>query len=168
MLSMRLLKQFIVPSRRINIMSAKRNKPPSTDQVPKPETSTSASTTVSGQATESNPVNDNVLGTSMHYVSTFDKYVLVWVKKYPSVDQVPRMVPWSTMQHANTTGRIRVCNMMIVVTIIAFITAVMSGKKEAAGGRHVFGERLQWIQEQKMKGIVESEKKAEAEALAKK
>ncbi|XP_078037320.1 UPF0389 protein CG9231 [Augochlora pura] len=164
MFSVRLLKRFIMPIRQINTMPAKRNKLPSSDQVSKPQTA--PTTPGSEPAKKLNPEDLHVIGADMHYVSNFDRRVLVWVKKYPSVDRVPRLVPWSTMQRANTTARIRVCYVMMVVSVIGFVYAVVSGKREASSGRHIIGERMKWVEEQRLKGIAEAKAKAEAEAAA--
>lgn len=38
----------------------------------------------------------NVLGTRMHRVTNFDRRMLVWVKRYPSLAEVPDEVTYVT------------------------------------------------------------------------
>ncbi|XP_015436666.1 PREDICTED: protein FAM162A-like isoform X2 [Dufourea novaeangliae] len=150
MLCARFIRQFKLPIiRRLNSNSMKDNKPVNNNKTSEP---------IPEQLEES------VIGTQMHYVTNFDRRVLVWMKRYPSMDQVPRRVAWSTMQQANTRARIRICNYMIVVVIIGFIISCMSGKKEAAGGRHIISDRMNWYNEVREKGRIEREAKAAAEA----
>lgn len=33
-----------------------------------------------------------ILGETVHTLSNFDKRILVWVKRFPSMDQVPKQV----------------------------------------------------------------------------
>ncbi|XP_076654990.1 UPF0389 protein GA21628 [Halictus rubicundus] len=170
MFSARFLKQFKLPIRQLNTTSIRRKIPAGGEQPPKPVANEqpSKSAAATEQPTKATKSDTYSVLSNMHYVSNFDKRVLVWVKKYPSVDQIPRMVPWSTMQRANTIARIRICNIMAVIAIIGFIWAVVSGKREAAAGRHVISDRMLWYEEVKQKGIAEAEakKKIEEEAAA--
>ncbi|XP_076296258.1 UPF0389 protein CG9231 [Lasioglossum baleicum] len=158
MFSARFLKQFKLPTRQLNTTSVRRKIPAGSEQPPKPA--------VNEQATKATKLDTESMLANMHYVSNFDKRVLVWVKKYPSIDAIPKMIPWSTMQRANTIARIRICNIMGVIAIIGFISAVMSGKREAAAGRHVIGDRMQWYEEVRQKGREEAEAKKKDEEKA--
>ncbi|XP_029035578.1 uncharacterized protein LOC114872496 isoform X2 [Osmia bicornis bicornis] len=44
------------------------------------------------KSTKPSPVQENILGSPFHTVTNLDKRILVWVKRYPSIDQVPDKV----------------------------------------------------------------------------
>lgn len=172
MFTVRFLKRFTPPNRQLNTTSVRRNIPAGGgEQPPKPAINEPLKPTTNEQATKASKSNvDMSVLANVHYVSNFDKRVLVWVKKYPTIDAIPKAIPWSTMQRANTIARIRVCNILGVIAIIGFISAIVSGKREAAAGRHVISDRMKWYEEIKQKGIEEAESKRkhdeEAAALA--
>ncbi|KAK1135258.1 hypothetical protein K0M31_008029 [Melipona bicolor] len=118
------------------------------------ETSKTAETS---QSTVDKEKVDFVTGPPMHAVSNIDKRILVWVKRYPSIDQVPDYVSYQCIQHAHTKARIRICFIMFFAGILICIAAIMSGKKEAAAGKNIATERLKWYMEVKKKA--EEEKK---------
>lgn len=73
---------------------------------------------------------EDVIGTKMHKVSNFDRWILVWVKRYPNKAAVPEKVTMDCIVQANSRARIRTCNIMIVATIIMCICTVISGKTD--------------------------------------
>jgi len=83
----------------------------------------------------------------MHHASNFDKKVLVWVKRYPSIADVPKDVTVDCMLTARSRARIKACNYMIVATLIGCLGAVILGKKSAAKGDNLFKQREEWLQE---------------------
>ncbi|XP_043511813.1 UPF0389 protein CG9231 isoform X1 [Frieseomelitta varia] len=97
------------------------------------------------------------LGPPMHAVSSMDKRILVWVKRFPSIDQVPDYVSYQCIQHAHTKARIRVCFIMFFLGIVICVAAVVAGKREAASGKSIATERVKWYMEIKKKA--EEEKK---------
>ncbi|XP_031834380.1 UPF0389 protein CG9231 [Nomia melanderi] len=153
MLYMRFVKKFKLPTtRQLSTTLVRKDKLPTTEEKPKNENR-----------------HQNVLGSGLHVPTNFDKRILVWMKVYPSMDKVPQAVPWNTMYQSSVRARIRVCNYMILIVVIGFLIAAYQGKTEAAGGRHVIGDRAKWYAEIKEKGKAEAEakRKAEAEAAAK-
>ncbi|XP_076544721.1 uncharacterized protein LOC117601452 isoform X2 [Osmia lignaria lignaria] len=44
------------------------------------------------KSTKPPQAQENILGSPFHTVTNFDKRILVWVKRYPSMDQVPDRV----------------------------------------------------------------------------
>ncbi|KAK9298535.1 hypothetical protein QLX08_008134 [Tetragonisca angustula] len=118
------------------------------------ETSKTAETS---QSTVNKEKVDFVTGPPMHAVSSMDKRILVWVKRFPSIDQVPDYVSYQCLQHAHTKARIRVCFIMFFLGIVICVAAIMSGKREAAAGKNIATERLKWYMEVKKKA--EEEKK---------
>ncbi|KAF3426696.1 hypothetical protein E2986_09523 [Frieseomelitta varia] len=120
------------------------------------ETSKTAETS---QSTVNKEKVDFVTGTRppMHAVSSMDKRILVWVKRFPSIDQVPDYVSYQCIQHAHTKARIRVCFIMFFLGIVICVAAVVAGKREAASGKSIATERVKWYMEIKKKA--EEEKK---------
>ncbi|XP_011629602.1 UPF0389 protein CG9231 [Pogonomyrmex barbatus] len=89
-----------------------------------------------------------VIGTRMHRVTDFDKRVLVWVKRYPSIADVPMDVTVDCILTARNKARIKVCNYMIIATLIGCIGAVILGKRDASEGRNLVKQREEWLQTQ--------------------
>ncbi|XP_043511814.1 UPF0389 protein CG9231 isoform X2 [Frieseomelitta varia] len=118
------------------------------------ETSKTAETS---QSTVNKEKVDFVTGPPMHAVSSMDKRILVWVKRFPSIDQVPDYVSYQCIQHAHTKARIRVCFIMFFLGIVICVAAVVAGKREAASGKSIATERVKWYMEIKKKA--EEEKK---------
>ncbi|XP_029171727.1 UPF0389 protein GA21628-like [Nylanderia fulva] len=90
---------------------------------------------------------DSVLGSRMHRVTNFDKRVLVWVKRYPSIADVPVDVTVECLLAARSKARIKACNYMIVATLIGCIGAVILGKRQAARGETLTKQREDWFKE---------------------
>lgn len=102
----------------------------------------------------------------MHQVTNFDKRILVWVKRYSSIADVPNTVTYVSlnnllyfyftkclfnregcMQAARSKARIKSCNYMIIVATIGCICAALTGKRQAAQGESIFKQREEWYQE---------------------
>ncbi|CAL7943931.1 unnamed protein product [Xylocopa violacea] len=47
----------------------------------------------------------SILGSPLHTVSNLDKRILVWVKRYPSMDKVPAQVSFDCIHRAHTQGK---------------------------------------------------------------
>ncbi|CAL1683828.1 unnamed protein product [Lasius platythorax] len=90
---------------------------------------------------------DGVLGSRMHRVTNFDKRVLVWVKRYPSIADVPVDVTVDCLLAARSKARIKACNYMIIATIIGCIGSVILGKRQAARGETLSKQREDWFKE---------------------
>ncbi|EFN85457.1 UPF0389 protein GA21628 [Harpegnathos saltator] len=83
----------------------------------------------------------------MYRVTNFDKRILVWVKRYPSIAEVPEKVTVDCLLTARSKARIKTCNYMIVVTIIGCIIAAFLGKRQAERGENLFKMRQDWYEE---------------------
>ncbi|KAM0728871.1 UPF0389 protein [Formica fusca] len=90
---------------------------------------------------------DGVLGSRMHRVTNFDKRMLVWVKRYPSIADVPRDITVDCLLAARSKARIKACNYMIVGTLIGCIGSVILGKRQAAKGETLTKQREDWLKE---------------------
>ncbi|XP_076672604.1 UPF0389 protein CG9231 [Andrena cerasifolii] len=148
----KLIRQLKLPKIRHLSTPASGSKPTSNNPIPKPS------------APESS--DHSVIGSPMHTCSNFDKRILVWVKRYPSIDKVPDQVTADCILKAHSKGRIRACNIMIVFTVVVFIVTIMLGKKDAAAGKHIIPERIKWYNEQREKGRAEEAAAAAAAAAA--
>ncbi|XP_018340671.1 PREDICTED: UPF0389 protein CG9231 isoform X2 [Trachymyrmex septentrionalis] len=93
------------------------------------------------------PTKDSVMGSRMHRVTNFDKRILVWVNRYPSIADVPKDVTTDCILGARSKARIKTCNYMIVFTIIGCIGAVILGKRQAKRGETLFKQREDWLKE---------------------
>ncbi|XP_076628825.1 UPF0389 protein CG9231 [Colletes latitarsis] len=155
-----LLRQFKLPrSSQLHSTATSKNKSPSlsnqtpkpTDQSPKPENQESSESHIQGH---------------MHTPTAMDKRILVWVKRYPSIDAIPKQITYDCIQRAHTMARIRVCNYLIIFALVGFMFSIWSGKKDVASGKHIISDRMNWVREQRQKGLAEAEAKAKAEAEA--
>ncbi|XP_076239853.1 protein FAM162A [Calliopsis andreniformis] len=156
MLGARLIRQLRLPrTRQLNCTSIKGNKSESNEPLPKP--SNPLPTTKSEESAEA-----SAIGAPVRHVTNFDRRLLVWVKRYPSMDQVPDRVTLECMQKAHTRARIKVCNMMIVFAIIGFILSSMQGKREIASGRNILIDRLKHMEKLQEQGKIEAAAAAEA------
>ncbi|XP_012225372.1 UPF0389 protein GA21628 [Linepithema humile] len=90
---------------------------------------------------------DGIIGTRMHRVTDFDKRVLVWVKRYPSIADVPKDVTVECLLTARSKARIKACNYMIIGTLIGCVIAVILGKRQAARGETLSKQREDWFNE---------------------
>lgn len=102
------------------------------------------SSNVPKEETKDNGIHS--ISTQMHNVSNFDRRILVWVKRFPSMDAVPSQVTRDCILTAQTKARIRACNLMIVFSIVGFIISIISGKREAAAGNTLSKQREVWYQ----------------------
>ncbi|KAL2728052.1 UPF0389 protein CG9231 [Vespula maculifrons] len=94
--------------------------------------------------TKSNVETVHDIGTHMHPVSNFDRRVLVWVKRYPSMADVPAQVTRDCILQARTKARVRTCNIMIIISVIGFLVAAVTGKREVAVGNTLFKKDQEW------------------------
>ncbi|XP_070157418.1 UPF0389 protein CG9231 isoform X2 [Polyergus mexicanus] len=90
---------------------------------------------------------DGVLGSRMHRVTNFDKRMLVWVKRYPNIADVPRDITVDCLLAARSKARIKACNYMIIGTLIGCIGSVILGKRQAAKGETLAKQREDWLKE---------------------
>ncbi|XP_034174069.1 UPF0389 protein CG9231 isoform X1 [Osmia lignaria lignaria] len=111
------------------------------------------------KSTKPPQAQENILGSPFHTVTNFDKRILVWVKRYPSMDQVPDRVSIDCIQKAHAIARVRGCLLMTVLAIIGFMVSIYIGKKETSGGKNIMTERLKWYKQMEEKGRKEAMEK---------
>ncbi|XP_051173348.1 UPF0389 protein GA21628 [Leptopilina boulardi] len=80
------------------------------------------------------PLNKSEL--SRHHVNVrlIDKYLLVWFKKYKSINDVPSRIPEGILDHIHSKSRIRIANIIMVCGLILCGWATWSGKKSMEEG----------------------------------
>ncbi|KAG8191314.1 hypothetical protein JTE90_006066 [Oedothorax gibbosus] len=86
-----------------------------------------------------------------HNPNNLDKYLLVWMKKYPSVKDVPNTVSPAVMEKARNLARIKICIYLMVLTAVIYVGMIYSGKQAAKRGESVTKMHNAWVQEQKDK-----------------
>ncbi|CAG5107653.1 Similar to CG9231: UPF0389 protein CG9231 (Drosophila melanogaster) [Cotesia congregata] len=62
-----------------------------------------------------------------HHLSNFEKRILVFAKKYPSVKDVPDKISAEVMQNCMSKARIRLANYMMALTALSCLTIVIMG-----------------------------------------
>ncbi|XP_011881205.1 PREDICTED: UPF0389 protein CG9231 [Vollenhovia emeryi] len=100
------------------------------------------------KSSETTTGTEGVLGSRMYRVTDFDKKILVWVKRYPSVADVPKDVTTECILTARSKARIKTCNYMIAATILGCIIFITLGKRGAAKGETLHKQRDDWLKEQ--------------------
>ncbi|GIY82400.1 UPF0389 protein GA21628 [Caerostris darwini] len=86
-----------------------------------------------------------------HRPNLLEKYLLVWMKKYPSVAEVPKYVKPDLMEKVRNKTRIKLNIYFCIVTAFVCLLMVYSGKKAAERGESVRKMNVQWHEEQNAK-----------------
>lgn len=76
--------------------------------------------------------------------STYDKYILVWAKKYPSVKDVPNVIPLKTMEKARTVSQIHINIALCVLTGTVCFSMIIAGKYASKKGESITKMNLNW------------------------
>ncbi|KAG8238912.1 hypothetical protein J437_LFUL000749 [Ladona fulva] len=92
----------------------------------------------------------------LHKPNKIDKILLVWDKKYKTIEEVPNFITCDQMERARNWARIKISIYMMIGTGIGCIIMVYSGKQAAARGESVSKMNLEW--HRKMKEEAEKEK----------
>ncbi|XP_006879212.1 PREDICTED: protein FAM162B [Elephantulus edwardii] len=66
-----------------------------------------------------------------HRPSEFDKKLLLWTGRFKSLEEIPLRVPPEMIGAARNKARVKVCYIMIGLTIIACFAMIASGKRAA-------------------------------------
>ncbi|TRY90798.1 hypothetical protein DNTS_028614 [Danionella cerebrum] len=64
--------------------------------------------------------------------SDFDKKIIVWSGRFKTVEQIPEFVSYEMIDNARNKVRVKVCYLMIGLTILGCFAMVYTGKKAAA------------------------------------
>ncbi|XP_014231101.1 UPF0389 protein CG9231 [Trichogramma pretiosum] len=87
--------------------------------------------------------NPSVVGHRMYALSDFDKWVLVWMKKFPK-GKVPDKVPEHVIYQTRSRARIKAANYLTGICIIGCFFAVYTGRKAAKSGDSIQKRREEW------------------------
>jgi len=79
-----------------------------------------------------------------HKVGKFERYFLVWTKKFKSLDDVPAYVSRDMMEKSRNIMRIRTNLSIMVLVIIGSIIAAQMGKHAAEKGESITKSNLEW------------------------
>uniref|UniRef100_H0V7N9 Family with sequence similarity 162 member B n=1 Tax=Cavia porcellus TaxID=10141 RepID=H0V7N9_CAVPO len=63
--------------------------------------------------------------------SQFDKRILLWTRRFKSMEEIPAWVPPEMIDAARNKARVKVCYIMIGLTISACFVVIASAKKAA-------------------------------------
>ncbi|XP_017352814.1 protein FAM162B [Cebus imitator] len=66
---------------------------------------------------------------AQHRPSQFDKKILVWTGRFKSMEEIPPWVPPEMIDTARNKARVKVCYIMIGLTIIACFAVIASAKR---------------------------------------
>ncbi|XP_038222970.1 UPF0389 protein CG9231 [Zerene cesonia] len=104
----------------------------------------------------------NVESLSSRYrPSEFQKFLLVWTKKYKSKNEIPKFVTSELIDRSRSEARIKISNILMALTALASAFAIWSGKNAAKRGESVHQMNLDWhkqYQEEFKKKELESSK----------
>ncbi|XP_003706630.1 protein FAM162B [Megachile rotundata] len=104
-------------------------------------------------------MEEDILGSPLHTCTNLDKKILVWVKRFPSLAEVPDQVTIDCMQKAHTKARVRVCFILMGISIAAFIGSVIMGKRDVASGKNILTERLKYYEKVREQANAEKQNK---------
>ncbi|RVE54050.1 hypothetical protein evm_001173 [Chilo suppressalis] len=76
--------------------------------------------------------------------SELQKYILVWTKKFKSRDEIPKYVSADLIDRARSEARIKLANILMLLTALASFGAIMAGKAAAKRGESVHQMNLDW------------------------
>ncbi|XP_047528598.1 UPF0389 protein GA21628 [Vanessa atalanta] len=88
-------------------------------------------------------IRENSMG-ARYRPNEFQKFLLVWTKKYKSKAEIPKEVSLDLLERTRSQARIKLSNYLILLTILASLYAVMSGKAAAKRGESVQQMNLDW------------------------
>uniref|UniRef100_A0A182FH59 Growth and transformation-dependent protein n=1 Tax=Anopheles albimanus TaxID=7167 RepID=A0A182FH59_ANOAL len=110
--------------------------------------------------------NGSTISAHTHAPNALEKRMLVFAKRYKSIEEVPNFVSQEKMERVRNQVRIKVANYMMIATAIGCIIMVISGKKAQERGESVSQMNLDWHKEYNEKARAEYE--ASLAAAAKK
>lgn len=119
--------------------------------------STPSPATPPKEAADQNQPSPNVLlSNRTHKVDELEKRLLVMFKKYNSKEEVPAYVSQDVMEKVRNKFRIRVANIMMLLTIVGCVFMVISGKKAVEKGDSVQKMNQDWHAEYEKKAVEEA------------
>ncbi|XP_022825559.1 UPF0389 protein CG9231 [Spodoptera litura] len=74
----------------------------------------------------------------------FQKFILVWTKKYKSKEEIPAYVSAEIIDKSRSQARIKIANVLMLLTALASFGAILAGKSAAKRGESVHQYNLDW------------------------
>jgi len=90
------------------------------------------------------PVRYTNIGANAHKVNNLEKRFLVWTGKFKTIEEVPKYVSSEMVEKARNRMRIRVANLMMVITLVACLAVSISGKRAHDRGESIQKENEAW------------------------
>jgi len=85
-----------------------------------------------------------------HYVPTnYEKKLLVWTKRYKSMEEVPQFVPQDVMERARNLFRVYGMIGMMILTFLGCVVMIESGKRAHERGESVTQMNIEWHKRQR-------------------
>ncbi|XP_058835082.1 UPF0389 protein CG9231 [Topomyia yanbarensis] len=97
-------------------------------------------------ASQSDSATTN-LGSRTHSPNQLEKRMLVFTKKYKSIDEIPALINQDVMERCRNQVRIKVANYMMIGTVIGCILMIITGKKAQERGDTIQKMNLDWHKE---------------------
>lgn len=88
--------------------------------------------------------NTKKLPNATYKVNNFEKRLLVWMKKYKHVDDIPAYIAPETMEKVRSWTRVRIANYTIVLTLVACGIMIYTGKQARERGDTLHKRNLEW------------------------
>ncbi|GAB1606971.1 UPF0389 protein CG9231-like [Argonauta hians] len=82
--------------------------------------------------------------TNLKRPTNLDKRVLVWQKKYKTIEDVPEFVSIAAVNKAKDKGRVYVSLGMVAATIVGSIIMILSGRAALKRGEGVSKANMEW------------------------
>uniref|UniRef100_A0A336JY21 CSON014439 protein n=1 Tax=Culicoides sonorensis TaxID=179676 RepID=A0A336JY21_CULSO len=82
-----------------------------------------------------------------HKPSDFERKLLVWAKKYKTVQEVPEYVKVETMERARNRFQIKVSNWLMIISGVFCVYLIYNGKNARDRGESITKSNLQWHKE---------------------
>ncbi|KAI5644457.1 hypothetical protein NE865_03564 [Phthorimaea operculella] len=76
--------------------------------------------------------------------SEFQKFILVWTKKFKTKEEIPTFVSPDLIERSRSEARIKIANVMMLMTALASLGAVFLGKAAAKRGESVHQMNKDW------------------------
>ncbi|XP_049869995.1 UPF0389 protein CG9231 [Pectinophora gossypiella] len=102
----------------------------------------------SGASPSSGSARDT-MATPKYRPSDFQKFILVWTKKYKSKADIPTFVSPDLIERSRSEARIKIANVLMLLTALASFGAVLAGKAAVKRGESVHQMNLDWHKEYK-------------------
>ncbi|CAG9133115.1 unnamed protein product [Plutella xylostella] len=65
------------------------------------------------------------------------KTILVWTKKYKSKEEIPKFVSPELIERSRSEARIKISNVLMLLTVLGSIAAIFLGKSAAKRGESI-------------------------------